>query len=51
MEEGWEHGEGMNWKQRINQSARGETRAFIRARLKPAQTLNLVALMRSGALK
>lgn len=48
---GGEHGEGMNWKQRINQSVRGETRAFIRARLNPAQNLNLSALVRSGALR
>jgi len=41
----------MNWKQRIKQSFRGETRAFLRARLNPAQTVNLAALERSGALK
>jgi hypothetical protein len=41
----------MHWTKRITQNIRGETRAFIRARLAPAQTLNLSALMRSGALK
>ena len=41
----------MHWTKRITQNIRGETRAFIRARLAPAQNLNLAALERSGALK